>query len=579
MFVAEKYILTFLFLSQFLISFTKPKDRLSIQTNKQTMALQPKTLTNSSNFLVKTHSIFPVGENSFDVNVKSFQQQIENWKENIPKNSLGSLGQKGKKRKNGSYGQETNQKKTKIIDLPHLVSNLPLPNVKIEAPAPAPLIEENPEPTKPINTSTNSINLSLEDPELWKRFNKIGNEMIVTKTGRRMFPVLRVNVDGLDPNAMYSVLLDFSTTDNYRWKYSNGEWSVGGKPDPQKPSCVYIHPDSPNFGNHWMKNSISFSKVKLTNRSPGHKGRGQAQGMNNNSNSSSQICLNSLHKYEPRIHVVKVGGNETDSQKMICSKTFEQTSFIAVTAYQNEEITGLKIKHNPFAKAFLDAKEREEVITTCNSQMNQLASTLPTPILRPPMIGINGPIGPPGLPNFLPHQISPPMVLPVPVPVSQNSHENGHLHQVSISPSWVDPHPMIDPNYLPPTTLPPIIPNYEAAYPTMDYTNMNENERHRQMNMESTQDQYMNTYHQIQVQNFEQNNHMTFQPVAEQTQTQNLIPETSTSKIENFNIPPIDLNDFDCNSLKQKSWSSFGNINGFDDFGEFPEIDNFENFL
>lgn len=88
--------------------------------------------------------------------------------------------------------------------------------------------------------------------------------------------------------------------------------------------------------------------------------------------------LNSLHKYEPRIHIVKVGG----IQKMITSQSFPETQFIAVTAYQNEEVAGaqtpfykhtspscanlsplpqitaLKIKHNPFAKAFLDAKER-----------------------------------------------------------------------------------------------------------------------------------------------------------------------------------------------------------------------------
>lgn len=75
---------------------------------------------------------------------------------------------------------------------------------------------------------------------------------------------------------------------------------------------------------------------------------------------------------------MKVGG----IQKMISSQSFPETQFIAVTAYQNEEvslkphscfhgecvkvhscapppqITALKIKHNPFAKAFLDAKER-----------------------------------------------------------------------------------------------------------------------------------------------------------------------------------------------------------------------------
>lgn len=83
---------------------------------------------------------------------------------------------------------------------------------------------------------------------------------------RRMFPVLKVNVSGLDPNAMYSILLDFVAADNHRWKYVNGEWVPGGKPEPQTPSCVYIHPDSPNFGAHWMKAAVSFNKVKLTNK-------------------------------------------------------------------------------------------------------------------------------------------------------------------------------------------------------------------------------------------------------------------------------------------------------------------------
>lgn len=41
---------------------------------------------------------------------------------------------------------------------------------------------------------------------------------------------------------------------------------------------------------------------------------------------------------------------------------FPETQFIAVTAYQNEEVTSLKIKYNPFAKAFLDAKERPDSV-------------------------------------------------------------------------------------------------------------------------------------------------------------------------------------------------------------------------
>lgn len=66
--------------------------------------------------------------------------------------------------------------------------------------------------------------------------------------------------------------------------------------------------------------------------------------------------LNSLHKYEPRVHLVRVG----TEPRRVMTFPFPETQFIAVTAYQNEEVTSLKIKYNPFAKAFLDAKERPD---------------------------------------------------------------------------------------------------------------------------------------------------------------------------------------------------------------------------
>lgn len=52
-----------------------------------------------------------------------------------------------------------------------------------------------------------------------------------------------------------------------------------------------------------------------------------------------QIMLNSLHKYEPRMHIVRVGG----PRRMITSHAFPETQFIAVTAYQNEEVGNLII--------------------------------------------------------------------------------------------------------------------------------------------------------------------------------------------------------------------------------------------
>lgn len=155
-----------------------------------------------------------------------------------------------------------------------------------------------------------------------------------------MFPVVKVTASGLDPKAMYTVLLEFVQIDPHRWKYVNGEWVPGGKAEVPPSNPIYIHPESPNFGAHWTKESISFAKVKLTNKS----------------NGNGQIMLNSLHKYEPRVHLVRVG----TEPRRVMTFPFPETQFIAVTAYQNEEVTSLKIKYNPFAKAFLDAKERPD---------------------------------------------------------------------------------------------------------------------------------------------------------------------------------------------------------------------------
>lgn len=72
-----------------------------------------------------------------------------------------------------------------------------------------------------------SVNVTLEEGDLWDQFKKITNEMIVTKAGRRMFPVIKVDAKGLEPNAFYAVYLEFKQIDNNRWKYINGEWIAG----------------------------------------------------------------------------------------------------------------------------------------------------------------------------------------------------------------------------------------------------------------------------------------------------------------------------------------------------------------
>ena len=114
-----------------------------------------------------------------------------------------------------------------------------------------------------------SIKCTLDNKELWDKFAEFGTEMIITRTGRRMFPTVRCSFSSLDldPSAKYLVLLDIVPLDNkrYRYAYHRSAWLVAGKADPAPPHRLYQHPDAPFSADQLKKQVISFEKVKVTN--------------------------------------------------------------------------------------------------------------------------------------------------------------------------------------------------------------------------------------------------------------------------------------------------------------------------
>uniref|UniRef100_UPI00398F721E T-box transcription factor TBX22-like n=1 Tax=Pristiophorus japonicus TaxID=55135 RepID=UPI00398F721E len=190
--------------------------------------------------------------------------------------------------------------------------------------------------------------VELQGTDLWKRFHEIGTEMIITKAGRRMFPAVRVKIKGLEPAKQYYIAMDIIPVDSkrYRYVYHSSQWMVAGNTEqsPLSPR-LYVHPDSPASGESWMKQIISFDRVKLTNNDMDEKGH---------------IILQSMHKYRPRIHVimkeadVDVSVNQLLPANGVQTFAFPETEFTTVTAYQNQQITRLKIDRNPFAKGFRD---------------------------------------------------------------------------------------------------------------------------------------------------------------------------------------------------------------------------------
>uniref|UniRef100_A0A8C6TBU3 T-box transcription factor 15 n=1 Tax=Neogobius melanostomus TaxID=47308 RepID=A0A8C6TBU3_9GOBI len=197
--------------------------------------------------------------------------------------------------------------------------------------------------------SMDEIQVELQCADLWKRFHDIGTEMIITKAGRRMFPAMRVKIAGLDPHQQYYIAMDIVPVDNkrYRYVYHSSKWMVAGNADSPVPPRAYIHPDSLASGDTWMRQVVSFDKLKLTN---------------NELDDQGHIILHSMHKYQPRVHVIRKDfSSELSPNKTVPTgegvKTFSfpETVFTTVTAYQNQQITRLKIDRNPFAKGFRDS--------------------------------------------------------------------------------------------------------------------------------------------------------------------------------------------------------------------------------
>ncbi|XP_012853269.1 PREDICTED: T-box transcription factor TBX2-like [Erythranthe guttata] len=167
---------------------------------------------------------------------------------------------------------------------------------------------------------------------------------------QRMFPSMRLSVSGLEEETNYCVLLEMVPIGDCRYKFSGSQWVPAGGAEPQSPQRMYLHPDSPATGAHWQAQPILFNKVKLTN---------------NTLDNSGHIVLASMHKYQPRLHVIRTADLAQIPWAPQQAFVFAETEFVAVTAYQNDRITKLKIDNNPFAKGF-----RETGQSRCKRKMS-----------------------------------------------------------------------------------------------------------------------------------------------------------------------------------------------------------------
>uniref|UniRef100_A0A2K5QUX3 T-box transcription factor 1 n=1 Tax=Cebus imitator TaxID=2715852 RepID=A0A2K5QUX3_CEBIM len=186
------------------------------------------------------------------------------------------------------------------------------------------------------NAKVAGVSVQLEMKALWDEFNQLGTEMIVTKAGRRMFPTFQVKLFGMDPMADYMLLMDFVPVDD-----KPSSWPRG------------FCPTYPGNSLPTQTSAVSWLPPQILSPAPP---------LELIPHLVFQIILNSMHRYQPRFHVVYVDprkDSEKYAEENFKTFVFEETRFTAVTAYQNHRITQLKIASNPFAKGFRDLSSRE----------------------------------------------------------------------------------------------------------------------------------------------------------------------------------------------------------------------------
>uniref|UniRef100_A0A1I7UMA1 T-box domain-containing protein n=1 Tax=Caenorhabditis tropicalis TaxID=1561998 RepID=A0A1I7UMA1_9PELO len=152
------------------------------------------------------------------------------------------------------------------------------------------------------------IHVALQDKVLWRKFDAHQNEMIITKCGRNLFPILEFAFKGLSEHSTYQIGITMEAINYSKLKFTGGRWETLDAMEEMIQS-----------------NEVFFVKTGI-------------------------IRVQSMRQYMPVLNVyeVVISGALVQVGKF----QFHETKFIAVTAYQSDFVKRLKVAHNKFAQGF-----------------------------------------------------------------------------------------------------------------------------------------------------------------------------------------------------------------------------------
>ncbi|PIC32519.1 hypothetical protein B9Z55_012822 [Caenorhabditis nigoni] len=199
------------------------------------------------------------------------------------------------------------------------------------------------------------IKIKLKNQDQWMHLHKTkgGNEMIVGVHGRAMFPRIQFEATNLVWSKMYRFGIKMVLCDRKKFVYDKKAGWVRDENSDEMPigesNEVYTECKSGNF---FMDFGIDFQHVKIYNEKTQNEVASKPSKINKAV--SCEVYLNC--KYIPVLTIY-----EADCRTVIRQFQFEESQFMAVSAYKGEDVKDFKSSSNKFVRgAYRNRKDRRE---------------------------------------------------------------------------------------------------------------------------------------------------------------------------------------------------------------------------
>ncbi|PIC42355.1 hypothetical protein B9Z55_009461 [Caenorhabditis nigoni] len=192
-------------------------------------------------------------------------------------------------------------------------------------------------------TSAISASLTPEYDVLWHKLHPLQHEMILTSVGRRVYPLLEYQFNGLNPDKMYTTSVHFEYVDDKKLRFCKGKYVESVSQEKKEAPRKVQHKSGAKLGSKWMASPVNFEDVRISNKKT------------REDDDSSIVHLHAQHRYLPVLTITEEGGSSYEIR-------LPHTIFITATLYHIDGVCKIKTESNEYAKSNREDRRRSRAV-------------------------------------------------------------------------------------------------------------------------------------------------------------------------------------------------------------------------